>query len=153
MKHNLTELQSQIEAIIRKTLPGFQFGISLHKECIGTTEYLKIWMACSPVDINKVAGQKPQIVSLYLNDRLELKPQIYGGNGGRVIYREPNKELREEKYLAMKNEVIPFRTPKPEIPKILKCIETFCKNYLELLRKHKSVLKYQTECGGYEFLG
>ena len=50
--------------------------------------YLKILIAMSDKEINRVRMQHPQLVSLALNlETMELSPQVFGGCGGQSIYR------------------------------------------------------------------
>jgi len=87
--------------------------------------YIRIMFAANDHAINGVRGQFPQCVSLLLSvNSLELQTQVYGGNGGGVIYRKPNMEDRKEKYLAMKNVKIPFRKPLKTEEAVLKAIQT-----------------------------
>ena len=74
---------------------------------------------------------------------LELHPQIFGGNGGQCIYRQPNKEDAKEKYLAMKSVKIPFRKPTQTPEKIKECISKFIDNYIKILKENKEVLRYK----------
>jgi hypothetical protein len=137
-------MKEKIEAIIAKQLPGFWSEVSFGKHFLGEGKYLAIKIAASDYNINDVRDQKPQAVSLLFDLwTLELHPQVFGGNGGRRIYRQPNLNDPAEKYLAMKGENIPFRTPQKNEAAVLKAIEKFCINYKELLRKHRPVLEYQ----------
>ncbi len=131
--------------ILKKNLGDkFVYGASIHKNWIGNGNYMKIWAAASDININGISGQKPQVVSLaYDFEDKELRPQVFGGNGGQSIYREPNKENPAEKHLAMQNVKIPFRKPQPEKDKILKAIDTFFKNYLIVLRANKDFLTHK----------
>lgn len=126
---------------------------SLPKECfINVVQYkdfsgcenIGLVFAASHIDINNVRGQKPQKVSLGLSlDDLELKVTNYGGMGGRSIYRDIDENNPKERYLAMKNEKIPFRKPKAEKKFILTAIERFALNWLKTLKKHENVLRYK----------
>lgn len=138
-------MQNEILEILMKTLPnGFTYNVQESKNFLGNGTYLKIWAAISNTNINNVTGQKPQIVSLMLdNTTLELHPQVFGGNGGQSIYRKPNLNDPKEKYLAMKSVKIPFRTPQKEKQKVLAAVERFFKNYLAALKENKENLMYQ----------
>lgn len=107
-------------------------------------KYIGIFIAASDYDINQVKNQKPQAVSLSLclND-LELRPQVYGGNGGQSIYREPNPNDPAEKYLWGKSVKVPFRKPQPNEAAVLKAIAKFCQNYKQTLINNIDVLKYR----------
>lgn len=130
------------ELLMKKLKLKFAYGVSLQNGAFGGT-YIKIWIACSEIDINNVRGQKPQIVSLSLDSSLELEPQAFGGNGGRCIYREPNLNDPNERFLAMKSVKIPFRKPQPTPDKIKAYIIKFVDNYIQALKDNKEVLKYK----------
>ncbi len=138
-------MKNEIMNILSSKLKnGFVFDVAERNFSIGSGPYLQIWAACSNDNINGVAGQKAQVVSLCLDlTTLELNPQIYGGNGGRSIHRIPNLNDPSEKYLAMKSVKIPFRTPLKEKKNVLMAIEKFVDNYLKTLRENKSVLMYK----------
>jgi hypothetical protein len=139
----MQEIKQQIEQLLSEKLgSNFPFSVSIYKYFSGV-ENLKIFWSCSTKTINEVRGQEPQAVSLSLNSKLELKPQIFGGNGGRSIYRKPNRGLREEKYLYMQSIVLPFRTPKPEIDKVLACLSKFVESYKNALVNNIDTLMYQ----------
>jgi len=133
----------QVKGILDSIFLGskFAYNVSESKTFDGKP-MLKIWAAASDHEINNVRGQMVQLVSLALWPN-ELAPQVFGGSGGQRIYRKPNIEIREEKYLAMKGEKVPFKRPKNEPKAILSAIERFFKNYVATLRTHKDVLMYQ----------
>lgn len=138
MKQEITDLLTSL-----LSSKGFVFGVSEHKN-VFSGNYLKIWVACSEININDVSGQKPQLISLNLDiEPLELTVQIFGGNGGQNIYRKPNLNHPEEQYLAMKGIKIPFRKPAPNKESVLKAIEKFVKCYIEKLKENKEVLEYK----------
>ncbi len=137
-------LKNTIIALLEKKLKGkFAFNVILQNDAIGTGKYLKIWIACSNIDINRVAGQKPQVVSLMLSDKLELHPQVFGGCGGQSIHRKPNLQDPSEQYLAMKRVKIPFRTPVKTEDKVIQCLEKFVDNYIKALKENIEVLTNQ----------
>ncbi len=138
-------LQAEITELLQKKLGNkFVYNVSKKTHYFGSGEYLQIWIACSLININDVSGQKPQVVSLSLElPSLELHPQVFGGNGGQAIYREPNLDDPKEKYLAMKSVKIPFRKPQPTKEKVKECIGKFVDNYLKVLRENIKVLKYR----------
>lgn len=147
-------LKQEIAELIQNKLKRkFVFEVNEKKDYFGNGKYLAIWIACSDHNINRVCGQKPQIISLMLTDKLELSTQIFGGNGGRCIYRKPNLELAEEKYLAMKSVKLPFRTPKPEIDKVKATISKFIDNYIQALKDNRTTLFYQDIVNYDELLG
>jgi hypothetical protein len=138
------DLIQQIETTLKSVLPTSIFiNVVEYKQFFGGN-CIGIMLAIKDYNINGVNGQRPQAVSLSLDPKtLELQPQIFGGNGGQSIYRQPNRELREEKYLYMQSVKIPFRKPKPEIDNVLKAIKTFAENYIKILKENKDVLMYK----------
>lgn len=139
-----SEIKGKIEAILNKVVPKFFHSVSEYKSYFGDGKNLAIKIAASSDEINKVRGQYPQVVSLSLDLKtLELHPQVFGGNGGQVIYRKPNMSDPSEKYLAMKSVKIPFRTPKKEEELVLKAIEKFAENYKLALKENVDTLMYQ----------
>lgn len=146
------DLKSKIEAILNKVVPNFYHRVWIYKSYFGQGKNLGIVIAASDYAINNVRGQYPQAVSLTLDlSSLELNPQVFGGNGGRVIYRKPNMEDPSEKYLAMKSVKVPFRTPTKEEGAVLKAIEKFADNYKKTLRENLDTLKY-TDIVDYDAL-
>lgn len=137
-------LKEKIIAILNKQLPNFYFYVKEYKDYFGDGKNLGIKIAASDYEINNVKGQTPQSVSLALSlSTLELHPQVFGGNGGRVIYREPNKEDPSERYLAMKSVKVPFRTPSKDEKSVLAAIEKFAINYKKTLKENIDTLKYK----------
>ena len=145
------ELIEKIENILKGVLPS--------NTVIKVWEY-KIFSRCIGIlfhpearTINNVSGQYPQVVSLSLNlENLELTTQVFGGNGGRCIYRNINKDNPKEKYLAMMSVKIPFRKPKPEEKFILNAIEKFAENWIKTLKENVEVLKYKDIVNYEDFL-
>jgi len=142
-----TNIIQQINDILKPIIPvskGFYVNVQNYKSFLGSN-YIAIQIAAKDYDINGVNGQKPQCVSLLLDiNTLELMPQIFGGNGGQSIYRKPNLEVREEKYLYMKSVKIPFRKlSKPNKDNVLSAIKKFAENYIILLKENKDVLMYK----------
>ena len=136
-------MKEKIEAILNEALPECAYRYV--SECTRTfgPPYIRIEFAAKNYNINGVSGQMPQLVSLVLDiNTMELNPQIFGGNGGQSIYRKPNLEVKEEKYLAMKSVKIPFKRPKPEEKFILSAIKRFAENWLQTLKDNREVLKY-----------
>lgn len=139
--HTITP--EKITDILKKVLPGFYVSVSEHKQTFGGN-YLAIAMAASGHNINGEGGQKVQVVSLGLDLKtLELNTQVYGGNGGGCIYREPNTENPKERFLAMKSVKVPFRRPVCNEKDVLAAIERFAVNYKNTLIENRLVLKYQ----------
>lgn len=146
------DLKSKIEAILEKVVPNFYHRVWTYKNYFGEGKNLGILIAASDYAINGVRGQFPQAVSLTLDlSSLELHPQIFGGNGGQSIYRNPNMNDPKEKYLAMKSVKIPFRTPTKEEGAVLKAIEKFAENYKKTLKENIDVLRY-TDIVDYDAL-
>lgn len=126
--HTITA--EKIEALLKKTLPGFYCAVSEYT-IFGT--YFKI--------VISVNSEKRQSVSLSLNVKtLELKPQQYGGSGGQCIYRFPNMEDKAERWLAMKSVKIPYRTPACNEKDVLAAIERFAVNYKKALMENVAML-------------
>ena len=137
-------LKDKVTELLSKELNGnFPYSVSIGSNAFGPGKYVRIIFSCSVININNVSGQMPQVVSFRLEEDLELKPQIYGGMGGQCIYRKPDLNNPAEKYLAMKSEKVPFRTPTKDIDKVLKCLSTFIGRYKDTLKQHRAVLLYQ----------
>jgi hypothetical protein len=137
------ELAGKIRNILSETLPNFHTYVRQGKHFYGG-QYLAIVMAASDYEINNVRGQYPQDVSLMLDlGTLELRPQVFGGNGGQAIYLIPDKENPKEKYLAMARVNIPFRKPKKEEKFVLDAIKRFAENYKKALIENRDRLFYQ----------
>jgi len=138
------ELKEKIEAILKKVVPNFYHKVWVYNNFFGEGKSFGILISASDYLINNVEGQYPQVVSLSLNLKtLELQPQVFGGNGGQSIYREPNMDDPKEKYLAMKSIKIPFRTPNKNEESVLKAIEKFAENYKKAIKENIDVLKYR----------
>lgn len=143
-EHNV-ELKAEIKELIQNTI-GDKFLVrvfnsgSFYKD----VPDVGIMIAASDVEIHNVNGQYPQAVSLILDtDNLELKTQIFGGNGGGCVYRQVDPEHPREKYLAMQRIKIPFRKPKNEMKFVLKAIKTFAERYKQTLIDNKERLMYK----------
>lgn len=137
-------LTVKIESILKSVLPTETYIEVRSYKGAFSDEYIKIMFAAKDFLINNVSGQRPQAVSLCLClTDLELTTQVYGGNGGQCIYREPNLEDPKEKYLAMKSVKVPFRQPKKEIVAVEGAIKRFAENWLKTLETNKNTLKYK----------
>lgn len=138
------QVKTEVENILNNSLPSKVFKyVGIKKNFYGGY-YLRIGIAASEHNINGVSGQKPQIVSLCLDfDEMELKPQIFGGNGGQCLYRKPDPNNPKEKYLAMCRVKLPFRKPKPELKFIYKAIEGFCDKWVKAINDNIDVLMYK----------
>jgi hypothetical protein len=131
---NLKELQSKIEKVLNERLPSTAWRkVSMTKVLGG--DWIKIQFAGADYLINGVQGQRPLAASLRLDEDLELKPQGFGGSGGRRIYFSPDKENPKEKYLALSGVTIPFRTPKKEEKKVLDAIGRFVDNWVKAIKE------------------
>ncbi len=145
-------MKEQILAILETELPKFWKEVNQYKGFLGGN-FLAIKAAADNYLINGVSGQRAQSVSLSLDlDTLELQVQIYGGNGGNRIYREPNRNDDKEKYLAMKGVKVPFRTPQKNEAAVLRAITKFFKTYKETLQSNIDVLCYRDRINYAELL-
>lgn len=135
---------NEIKNILTTELPKESYlVVSEWKGAFGG-RYIKIGFAPSHIDINNVRGQKPQLVSLNLDlDTLELETQVFGGNGGGHITRQPDPNNPKESYLAMKSVKVPFRRPKKDKEAVLRAVKRFAQNYLKTLKANVEVLNYQ----------
>jgi antirestriction protein len=136
------DLVEKITSIAEKELPGFHYEIKKYS-FVGYDE-IKILVAASNYEINRVPGQFPQAVSLRLSvEDMILEPQVYRGVGGQNIYLIPDKEHPKEKYLAMAAVKIPFRKPRRDERSVLNAIRKFFQDYKEALKANRSRLMYQ----------
>ena len=137
------EMIPQIIEVIKNSIPSkFHYEVTEGKNFFGG-KYVKIILAVSNYEINRVKGQYVQDVSLFLNDDLELIVQCYGGNGGQSIYTIPDKNNPKEKYLAMVSVKVPFRKPQKNETAVLNAIKKFTDNWVKILKENKSKLMYQ----------
>jgi hypothetical protein len=128
-------LKTKIEDVINKVLPqGFYVNVVRRKEFFSANDCLNIHIATSNKCINRVQGQYPDHVSLYLDSKLELKVQMYGCSGGNRVLVKPNLDDPREKYMAFGARKVSFRKPKNTEESVLKAIETFATKYLEILK-------------------
>ena len=135
-------MKTEIEDILKRKMPSKSYVYVNEGKLMGDP-YIGIRFAVSDYDIHNVEGQKPQLVSLILfPDTLELRPQVFGGNGGQYIYRMPDMADAKEKYLCMKSIKIPFRKPLPEKANVLAAIERYAKNWIKLLKENREFLMY-----------
>jgi len=138
-------MKDKVEAALREVLPeSVPLFLSTGKNVFSKTTFLRIIFAASDHEINNVRGQMPQVVSLCLDlDTMELECQVFGGNGGRTVYREPNQRDPKEKYLAMVSCPVPFRRPKREEEAVLRAVKKFAQNWLKTMRENRAKLMYQ----------
>lgn len=137
-------MRTKIENILKETLPSKTHIIVRDIKNIFGEPEIMISFAVSDYNINGVSGQKIQVVSLLLNlNDMELRPQVFGGCGGRVIYRKPDLTDPKEKYLAMKGIYLPFRKPIAEEKYVLAAIKRFAEKWVKTLQIHKDNLVHQ----------
>ena len=146
-------METKVRNILKENLPeSFNVIVEKRSNPIGGGHYLKIAFSPNSYEINQVRGQFPQVVSLNLDLRdMELTTQVFGGNGGGKINREPDRKNPMEAHLYCKHIKIPFRRPQKSEAAVLRAIENFCKNYIKTLKKYRPVLKYK-EIVDYSFL-
>jgi hypothetical protein len=136
----LTAIKSEIETILNKTLPNIAYRNVWVGKHFDNTNYIGIKIGASDIEINRVKGQNPQLVSLLLDiDTMELNIQMFGCNGGQNIYIKPTEGIN----LYMQRIKIPFRKPKGEIKFIYSAIEKFAFNWLNALKENKDMLMYK----------
>jgi hypothetical protein len=128
-------LQNEIQTILNNQLPGFYIEVNQRKNYFGNDQYLKINIATSNYQINNVSGQYYNNISLSLSEDLELKFQVFGGNGGQCFYRSIDPNNPKEKYYALQRVKIPFRTPNKNREAVLKSINNICVKYKDLLKE------------------
>lgn len=128
---SLEEIQPKISDLLKRTLPhGVYTSVEPYK--MMSSNYLAIKFAASDHLINGVKGQRPEAVSLSLNDKLELQSQAFGGTGGNIIYTKGFKTLK-----------IPFRKPQPNEKSVLQAIENFAKSWVKTLKDNIDILSHQ----------
>jgi hypothetical protein len=133
-------IKTKIETILKSELPGFITLVKQQKHYLGGEYYLAIYIYTSEENINGVLGQKPNLCSLALENDLELRVQVFGGNGGNRIYTKPDRNNPKEKYLAMAPQKVNFRAPKKEEKTVLNAIKKFAQNYKATIELHKENL-------------
>ena len=145
---------TKIKNILTNILPeNSNIIVSQRNNSFGGGAYIKIAFSPNTKQINDVRGQFAQVVSLKLQlDTLELTPQIFGGNGGKCIYRKPNLNNPKEKNLAMSRIVIPFRKPKTIEKNVLDAIKRFVENYIKALKENIDTLMHQNIIDYKEYL-
>ena len=126
----------KVQKILDDTLPKGFFSRIAYNKFLGI-QFLGITMAASDYKINRIDDQFPQEVYLSLNQYLELSSHYS------VIFRQPNKDLPSERFLAMQSIKIPFRTPLKKEENVLKAIKKFVVSYVETLKANKDVLMYK----------
>lgn len=138
-------IKDKMLSVVKDVLgDNFTYGVGTYTSM--SRENLAIWAACSPIDINNVRGQKPQIVSLmwwnWGANSDELLVSYHCGQGGRNVKCVPDKENPAEKHYAMVPAIIPFRKASGEVA-VYKAARKFFENYLKVLRENKHRLMYK----------
>lgn len=135
-------MEQKIEKILKDVLPtDSKISVVRKPDILGDGEYIKIAFCPNAETINNVRGQYPQMVALHLDlNTMELQPQIYGGSGGKCIYRKPDEN---HSMLAMQRIVIPFRKPKREEKHVLNAIKKFAERWVQALKENKDVLMHK----------
>lgn len=131
----MENLQNEILELLNNKLSGFYIEVVKRKNYFGNDQYLKINIATSNYQINNVSGQYYNNISLSLSEDLELKFQVFGGNGGQCFYRSIDPNNPKEKYYALQSVKIPFRTPNKNKEAVLKSINNICVKYKDLLKE------------------
>ena len=132
-------MRTKIAQIIAEELPNFWNAVGTYQGY--DSPYITIKIASSNFNINNVNGQRPNCVSLWMNENTkELSIQVFGGNGGQCIYREVGPNDPATKYLAMSRIKIPFRKPAKTEEAVLKAIRKFCIEYKKALIDNLDVL-------------
>lgn len=129
-------MKTKIEEILSRELPKFHTRTSQNRGFGG--DFIGIDISCSNKNINQVAGQNPQRVSLlfYLDELRFFAVHT-------SIYRKINPEEPKERFLAMQNIKVPFRQPLRNEKAVLAAIERFCKAYKKAIEENIDVLMYQ----------
>ena len=150
----MENLKTQIESLLKENLPSQVFiKVDVRKNFFSTDRYLKIIIYTSEKTINNVQGQYPDLISLSLEEDLTLKFQNYGGCGGQSLYRNIDKSIEREKYMALGRDTITFRTPKKEEKAVLKALKSVCERYVSTLQNFKDRgLLRSHEGSDYSFL-
>lgn len=139
-------LCQEIKELLLKTVPGAMFLVRPNISPLGGGAYISIKIAASADEINRVRGQFPGVVSLWLDfETLELRPQVFGGNGGQHIFVKPPAGS----HLAQESIKIPFRTPKKELKNVLAAIERFATRWKTTIRENLDRMpQYESSVGG-----
>lgn len=140
------DLCQEIKELLLKTVPGAMFLVRVQCSPLGGDNYISIKIAASADEINRVKGQFPGVVSLWLDCKtLELRPQVFGGNGGQHIFVKPPAGS----HLAQESIKIPFRTPKKELKNVLAAIERFATRWKTTIRENLDRMpQYESSVGG-----
>ena len=136
---SLEEIGLKITDLLKRVLPSKTY-INVEPYKGMASRYLAIEFAASSDFVSGTRGERPQLVSLCLNSKLELQVQMYGGAGGNMIYRRPDKSKDSEKHYAMVGIKIPFRKPQPNEKSVLQAVENFAKAWVKALKDNADVL-------------
>jgi hypothetical protein len=149
-----TNMKEKILEILKNTLPeNTNIIIRERKGVFSGKPELMVGFSVGTHLINGVSDQYPQFVSLWLKlDTMEFTVQSFGGCGGGRIYRKPDMNNPNEKYLAMVGVKIPFRKPKPNEEAVLGAVERFAQNWLKALKDNIDVLQYSQYVDYKEYL-
>jgi hypothetical protein len=140
-------MKEKIESIFARVIPNSFTFVNESESFYDKRKEIKISISATSDEINRVKGQYPAHVSLYLlPDKMELTTQVFGGMGGGSIFRLPNKEIASERHLALKSIKIPFRRPSKNEKAVLAAIEKFAVNWREILKENLSVMPH-----GYDY--
>ena len=121
-------MKNEIQEILQRVLPNAFTQVTDYNLPLSQQKGLKIIIAASDFQINRVRGQYPGCVSLMLNlDTLDLAPQVFGGMGGQHLMRLPDLQDPKERHLAYSSVKLSFRKPKRAKENVLKAIERFAK--------------------------
>lgn len=120
----------EIENLLKENLPCKYVFVKEKQNSFLNCPYIAIGIAKSDYLINWVQWQFVEYTSLQLENG-KLSFQIYWWSGGRRIYRKPNKNNENEKYLALWCEMMPAI----RIKDLKKSLLKVCKDYMEIVEK------------------
>lgn len=137
-EQQIAETIAQFKQILAKHMPvdfGYQH-ISFEKSTFSNR--IVISFAPSFQVINKVKGQYPHRVSLWLNtDTLEFETINLGGMGERSLTLTTQTNFSTDSYH------VPFRKPKKSLINIYNAFDKFCERYVEGLKFCLPTLAYK----------
>lgn len=122
-----------INSVLSENLVNKFYNIQKRKNFFWESEYLMVDIAKSDYEINGVDRQYPEHISLIIED-WKIDFQTFGGCGGRRIYREIDKNIDSEKYLALWSETMPAI----RIKDLKKALEKICKDYIAITEDIKA---------------
>lgn len=120
--------------VLRENLPT-EIISSVTRFSVLGSNCLAIKIYSSEYKINGVSGQHPDIASFLFDiDDKSLTAQAFQYQGGRKLYRKPDVNNPNEKYLALGSEKIAFRRPKITDQKSFeRAIKKIAENYMKTL--------------------